>query len=110
MIQGDAPIAGFYKSRQVRNGPFVPVRIWFGPSRDPITGELLDRSPCWHAEQRGVEIELARVWPWCARNPIDEREYNYMIGVTAWADEHAPDAPEASPGKPLDLLNAKLPF
>lgn len=108
--QGDTPAAGFYKIRMVRNGPFVPVRIWHGPSRDPVTGELLDRSHLWHAERRGRIIEIHHVWPWAGRFPIDEREYNYMLSLVTWADDHAPQAPEATPRQPVDFSKAGVPF
>ncbi|WP_166461941.1 hypothetical protein [Paracoccus alkanivorans] len=36
----DDPQPGFYKTRMVRNGPFVPVEIWLEQEIDPETGEL----------------------------------------------------------------------
>lgn len=103
----DTPTAGFYAMRLVRNGPLVPVRIWYGPPHDPVTGEELDRSHRYQAELGGKPTDVDRVWPWCAKHPIDEAEYRYMLGVSQWAAEHAPKEPEAQPRQPVDLGTMK---
>ena len=105
-MNADQPVEGYYKIRQVRNGPFVPVHVWFGPSRDPFSGEPLDRSPCWHATRRGEDVEVDKVWPWCAKWPITPAEYRYMMTTKEWADTYAPDQPEAQPRRAIDLRNA----
>jgi hypothetical protein len=105
----DTPTAGHYKMRMVRNGPFVPVRIWFGPPHDPDTGEEMDRSHRWQAEIGGKEAAIERTWPWCAKNPIAEADYRYMRGVQQWATEHAPHEPEAAPREAVNI-NALKPL
>lgn len=35
----------YFKARLVKNGPWVPMKLWWGVSKDPLTGEKLDRSP-----------------------------------------------------------------
>lgn len=103
----DTPTAGHYAMRLVRNGPLVPVRIWFGPPHDPVTGEELDRSPRYQAQIAGKEADIDRVWPWCAKNPIAENEYRYMLDVSQWATEHAPREPEAKPREPVDVTTMR---
>jgi hypothetical protein len=99
------PLAGHYKMKLVKGGPWVPVRIWCGPSHDPVTGEVLDRSWLWQAQVDGGPFEDAfhRAWPYCAGHPITDTEYNYMRDVTLWAKEYAPEQPEAAPRQRIDL-------
>ena len=105
----DTPTPGFYAMRLVRNGPLCPVRIWFGPPHDPVTGEELDRSHRYQAELNGKPAEIDRVWPWCTKHQITETEYRYMLDVHTWATEHAPKEPEAQPRQPVNI-NALKPL
>lgn len=125
MIDGDAPRAGYYQTRLVKNGPWVGVRIWFG--LPVIGGEEQDRTPRWCIEVDGetdtiegnrdvgyrcrVAIDISRYWPWCGREPIDEGEYNYKIAYARYCKAHAPERPEASPRSPvrLDQMQPILP-
>ena len=106
----DVPVPGFYRTRLRSGGVRVGVRIWFGPPKDPVTGEELDRSPRWQAEVNGKYIDLDRVWPSCARDPIDAREYAYLTKLQAWGEEHAPDSPQADPTRRVDLLSPSTPL
>jgi hypothetical protein len=106
----EIPTAGHYRFRLVRGGHPVAIRVWFGPPLDPVTGEELDRSHRWQASCNGAPIDLARVWPFCAREPIDEREAAYLSGLQAWAQENAPLAPQADPTRKIDLLDPSTPI
>jgi hypothetical protein len=102
--QPDQPVAGYYKRRLVKNGPWIPVRIWFSAPTDPHQpGETLDRSPRWQAELDGREIGIWDVWPACSGHPIDEAEFRYMIATAAHARKHEPHMPEADPDRSIDL-------
>lgn len=120
---GDTPVAGFYKASLVRNGPMVPIRIWFGAPE--IDGEPQDRAPRWCIEVDGktdtierdeahpeyrcrVSIEVSRYWPWCGRNKITEQEYRYLIEHAKWARDHAPHLPDAQPRKAIDKRGASV--
>jgi hypothetical protein len=117
-IRIDQPIAGYYAMSLVRGGPLVPVKIWFG--RPVLDGDELDRSPRWCCEidrktDREVDgirelLDFDRAWPWCARKPIDEATYRYMVAHADWAVEHRPEHPKATPRKAVDWLNSSLPF
>ncbi|HVI92319.1 MAG TPA: hypothetical protein VM659_28775 [Dongiaceae bacterium] len=97
------PTPGLYKMRIIKRGPWVPVKIEFRPSRDSETSELLDRSPSFHALLGDEDVPIDKVWPWCAGEPIPEAEYNWRVALRQWAIKHAPDEPEATPRKPVDL-------
>lgn len=97
------PVAGFYRTKLVRGGPWVPVRIWYGPSRDPETGEELDRSPYWQAECNGKEADALELWTWVAGREIPEAEYLFMMAKKDYAEKFAPELPEASPREKIDL-------
>lgn len=101
------PEQGYYWRRYVRGGPKCAVRIWFGPPHDPIDGSIMDRSPRWQATVNGQEADPLDTWTSCCGHPIDEAEYNYMMGLSKWAKEHAPDAPEANPRTAISLGTMK---
>lgn len=103
----DQPVAGFYRRRLVKNGPWVAVLIVHGRPRDPVTGEELDRSPRWQAWLDGKEVDVFQVWPECSGAPIDKAEYLHLRNVSDWAREHAPYAPEAQPRQSIN--HNKLP-
>lgn len=101
--QPDKPVAGFYQMRLVKGGPFVPVRIWFGTSFDPATGEWNDRSHHWRACIDGQQVDIWRAWPGCSGRAISEGEYRYMRATTAHAKAYEPGLPQANPKAPIDL-------
>lgn len=105
----DQPIAGYYKMRLRRNGMFVAIRIWFGQPRDPITGDLMDRSLRWQATSNGKPIELERVWPQCAADRIDEATARDLIQIQRWGQANGHVA-LADPTRPIDPLKSPLMF
>lgn len=102
---GDLPVAGHYKTKLVRGGPWLAVRIWHDVDRrDPdFPDEHLDRSPIWRAELDSREVALEKVWPFCAKHPIDRSEYLYLLADRDHARRHRPESPEANPERPVDL-------
>lgn len=97
-------VPGLYKTRLVRKGPWVTVKIR-APERDPETGELLeDDHP--YCEIDGKPADVARAWPFCLANPIDEPEFKRLRALREWAMKNAPDDPYANPTKPIDLNKA----
>lgn len=110
------PIPGTYAMRLIRGGPRVAVRIWFGAAI--IDGEEQDRAPGWFVEIDGatdreecddtgyrcrVPLDVNKAWPWCAREPVDDDTYRYMIACAGWARDHSPDHPKAKPRKAVDF-------
>lgn len=110
MIRVDQPGAGFYRIKFRRHGHPVGIHIWFGAPHDPITGEELDRSPRWQALANDREIDLDRVWPSCASDPITEAEYQRLTALQTWGEENAPTGPQANPNRQVDLMTAPMPF
>lgn len=106
----DHPVAGFYRHRMRSGGAFVGVRIWYGQPLDPVTGEELDRSPRWQAHVNDCYVELDRVWPMCARSPIDEAEYRHLVAMQDWAKVNAPDSALADPSRRADPLSTPMLF
>jgi hypothetical protein len=106
----DTPSPGFYRFRLRSDGVFVGIRIWYGPPHDPDTGEVMDRSLRWQAECNDRPIDIARVWPYCAGQPIDRAEYRKLAGLQSWATEHMPQSPLARPTLSADPLKMPLPF
>lgn len=98
----DKPVAGFYKRRLVRGGPWVVVEIWHGFGRDPVTGETIERGYHWRATQDGRQVSIWEVWPMAASYPIPRQEADRLIGK-----KDDPDAPENYPRNSIDLGKMK---
>lgn len=103
------PTAGFYRTRLRKGAIPSAVRIFYGQTLDPETGEPLERWN-WQAEVNGKRTDLYSVWPMCAAEPIDEAEHDYLIDTLRWGESHDPDGAYANRDKPVDLLTAALPF
>lgn len=110
MNDAGEPRAGYFKTRLVRGGPKAGVRLFYGPPRDPHTGEEMDRSWRWQAEVNGQREELDRVWPGCMREEIDKTEYNYLSRTQKHALSTDPYNPLASPKKAVDWETASPPL
>lgn len=109
-ISASEPVAGFYRCKLVSGGVTGAVRIWHGPPHDPVTGEEMDRSWRWQAEFEGEYIDLDRVWPVCAGDPISESEYRRYCARRTWAEQHAPDSAYANRTHRLDPLSSDTPL
>lgn len=104
------PIDGFYIMRLVKRGPWVPVRIWFGSSFDPATGEWCDRSYLWRCCIDGEQRNIWEAWPACSGEPITAAEYRYRRQRSLHMRQHEPDQPEARPRRPVDYGTVRYDF
>lgn len=106
------PVEGYYRHRLRSGGVRGGVRIFYGPPRDPVTGEEMDRSWRWQAEFDGSLVEFDDIWPACVGDPITEGDYQAFCARAAWARQNAPNSSYADPLKRRDPLstNEPLPF
>lgn len=103
------PRCGFFKRRFVKDGPFVPARIWMVQPIDPCTGELIGDEELL-CEVAGKPADAVAQWTHIAGRPIPESEYHYMMAVSAWAARHAPNHPLADAQMRIDFMRAPIPF
>lgn len=98
----DEPQAGYYQRRLVRQGPFVPARIWREPELDANTGEPTgaDLILC---EVDGRRRDPLAEWARLATQPITVDEYRFLVKNAEWARTHAPHDPAANPRRAIDL-------
>ncbi|MES2903244.1 MAG: hypothetical protein V4696_03580 [Pseudomonadota bacterium] len=109
MVSVEEPVAGFYRMRLVRGGPLVGIRIWHGRPKDPLTGEIMDRSWRWQAEANGDPIDLDRVWPACTGDEIASAEYDYLKRRTEHARQHDGFDPTANPRRRTNWNDSTIP-
>jgi hypothetical protein len=110
-FDASTPVAGCYRFRLRSGAVRRGVRIHFGPPCDPITGEELDRGWRWQATlDDGSLVDIERVWPVCADDPITEAEYRAYCERHAWAQQNAPQSAYADPRKRVDPLSAATPM
>lgn len=103
------PCCGWFKRRLIKDGIFVPARIWLEQDVDETTGELMDdeRLLC---EVAGERRDALDEWTWLCGHPISKAEFDYMAATMAWAAWHAPSTPEANPKRPLNALTTPIRF
>ncbi len=110
----------FFRARMVKGGPIIGVRLFVGP---PIVdGEEMDRH---HRLQVMVDTETTsravlmlgdgdipvEIDGVTLRSiePVPEAEYRFLVAHSAWAKDHAPDHPKATPRSRVDF-STLLPF
>lgn len=110
MIDLNNPECGWYKTRLVKGGPFVPAKIWYEDGdRCPDTGELMSDQilMCMiNTEARNPFVEWTRL----AKSPITEAEYDLMIQQRDWDEENDPGSKSQNPREAIDLLTQKSIF
>lgn len=98
LIHEDEPHTGFYKARKFAygkwpKGPYVPARIWWVTGEtDPETGELTTDEIC-RAEIDGKPTNPWRAWPWLAKNPISESEWEFLRAMSPLLAKSIPPRP-----------------
>ncbi len=105
-IDPSKPIAGFYKTRLARNGPWVPAEIVYLEDAFDL--------PVWHiklgtGDEITDQIEVLEMWPYLAKHPIDQASYDYMLADQAHAAEHRPLDAKATPTRPVDWTGHNMP-
>lgn len=111
------PEPGFFKTRLVRNGPWVGARIFLTPcyctinggddSEEHVWDDTCDRfpTPRLSAEINGRPANMDRVWMF--GTDITEKEYNFLMDSAKWDRENDPDSPYVTPDKPVNIHKAK---
>lgn len=104
----DEPRSGWFKRKLVKGGPFVPARIWLVQDVGE-DGELLD-DEILQCEVNGQYANPVDQWSYLCGQPITEAEFNYMEATRLWAEQHAPEHPQAKPRERINLLTTPIRF
>lgn len=111
-MTGDSPAPGFYKTRLIRNGPFVPARVWMNETEKDDAGDYLD-DQCLMMSIDGERVNgqhMGEKYLWMYGNPIDKAEYDFMRADSDHAKEYRPEDAKANPRRSIDLANSKSVF
>lgn len=78
VVHAEEPQCGWYRTRMVRGGPWIPARIFLERTIDPETGELADdeRLVC---EVGGARRDPWHAWPSLANRPITRAEHDRLV-------------------------------
>jgi len=100
------PECCWYMTKLIKDGPWVPARIWLDQPVDE-TGELIadEKFMC---EVDGKPRDPIEQWSMLAGRPISQEDYEYMMDTRSWQRTHAPEELTASVKR--DLLKTPLPF
>lgn len=92
------PRPGFYKTRLVKGGAWLPARIWTTEEVRGEDGNLLQdlRLQAELGTERVDAIDPPH-WPWF---PATEEEWTYLRKDLEWCRKHAPWKPIANPTRP----------
>lgn len=101
-VQENSPQCGFYRIRQNKEAPWLPIAWWRNAVGQIVCGF------------RGETIDPLKFWTWAAKNPVEETVYRECVkngGV--WQDgsksEEATERPRSNmPSDPLEALAAEL--
>lgn len=106
------PQIGFYRARLVKNGPWVPARIW-RECHCTVNGgddnaahdwrDTCDRYPPLVAEVDGQLRNVVIVWPSLIGNAISKADFDFMTADAEWCRQNAPSEPIANPRQSVDL-------
>ena len=107
-VDNHDPQCGWFITKLVSGGPWVPARIWLEQEVCPETGELLGPEIL-KCEINGRERDPIEAWPWLASNPIDEGAFAYLVAKEEFARQWAPHEPAANPFKRVDWSNVPTP-
>ena len=92
-IHDGDPQFGWFKTRMVKGGPFVPARIWIDREICPETGELAcdEQFIC---EVDGERRDAQREWVWLSKAPISKAEFDELChlrsSIEVMAATHVP--------------------
>lgn len=95
-ISDGVPESGYYKTRDVKDGPWLPVAIWIKGDKQVcrVAGEMRDP---------------ARVWTFCAKHPVAKEAAKHAFEHGRWPDDPEPIAARPNmPSDPFEALKAEI--
>lgn len=96
----DTPEPGFFRMRLVRGGPWVAAEL--RRDADGAWTALIDGVPSQPSSpDPAVAADVFRIWH--GAEAVTASEHAYLIERAAWARQHSPDSPEATPRQPIRL-------
>lgn len=102
------PQCGYFKRKLAKGAAWMPVRIYLHQALDE-SGELTEPEEI-RCEVAGKVRDPVDQWTWVCAEPITKQQYDYMMAVKAWAEQHASDQPEANPYEKIDHNKLAIPF
>lgn len=95
------PQDGYFKTRLIRNGPWVPARIWRDPEVDFVTDKPtgFDIVKC---EVDGRARNPLSAWLMVAKFPITKADFDHRVALSSWSKTHAPKSAEANPKEAIN--------
>ncbi len=96
---------GFFKTRLIAGGPWVPARLWYEAERDEL-GAICD-DVRFFAEIDGQPTDpfSPRGWPWRRISVVD---FQFMTAAAAWDREYDPQSPAANPERPVTQSEVRI--
>jgi hypothetical protein len=97
----ETPHVGWFMTRVVRGGPWVPARIFIEQEVCEETSELLS-DEVMRCEIAGRLRDPYESWHYLFQEPIEEAAYLYLMARAEYAQAWAPQEPAAKPFQRVD--------
>lgn len=91
------PRPGYYQTKLVRNGPWVPAFIQ----------EVVSKRLRYACQVGNDPADPYEVWPMVAGHRISVARYRYLLAEGEWCRKHAPEEPAADPKQAIDVGKMK---
>ena len=103
------PTPGRYMAKLRRGAPWVPVLVWFGRARDPVTLEGTGEGDAeWRALVGLEERAIDDVWPRLCYRRASNEEFDRLRREVLLATMD-PSSPHAKPWRKVDFTNLEIP-
>ncbi len=97
-IHADHPQSGYYRKRESKGGPWLPVAIWTPKGGDAQVARVADKM-----------VDPLDVWTWVADNPVDKAAAQQAFKTGTWPGDApavtaAPMGDNNPPSEPVELI------
>lgn len=105
-INADAPQSGYYRKRASKDGPWLPVAIWW---REEV-GDDGARVRKQVARVAGEMVDPLSVWTWVADKPVKKEDAQTAFKTGSWPGDAAPIAmgDNNPPTEPVELIPLEI--
>ena len=105
-VQSDPLLeSGYFKTRLVNKGPWVPCRLWQDKVLDDDGNLISDVLYFASIDTEEVDAYNPPRWPWVR---IEQDEYEHLILTAEWARQYLPNDPAANPRRPVSQSEGEM--
>lgn len=118
-VDPNIPLPGLYRTRLVKDGPWVPVEV-VRMCACTVNGTAHNVEHEWQSGENGQPAcdryshtlrctvdgrpaDVRRYWPWLASQPLTRESFDLLVETIAYERRHVPGSPYLNPRQPANL-------